>query len=460
MSRSSHVARRYHRPLRQAGGTPLRGWARTLATLPRDARLYVGAEVLAAFATGAFGAVYNLYVLALGFAPSFLGTLLVAGMLGAGAAVVPAGALVDRLGARALLLGGSLVVAAGVGVQLALPLGAVLLAGNALAGAGAAAFYVAAAPYLARVAPEGRQNELFSLDTAAALGGTALGSVVAGQVATLLGAGTTGPAGGPDGAAPYRLSLLLGSAVGALSFPLLLATRATGAPAPAGAGGAAASPARDERAGGVWRAVLTDPVALRLAAIGGLIGLGAGLFLPYLNVYFVQQLGASPAVYGWISGVSTLTRLGATLLAPAVAGRLGTVGAIAGTQLASVPFLLLLGFAPQLGLAALAFLIRGALMNMAFPLQTSFTMGALRPALRGTGNALLILAGNVSRAASTLAGGALIERSGYRLPYLLTAAIYTLGTLLFWLWFGSGAGGERDREGARRGTGPHDPAAE
>ena len=182
--------------------------------------------------TGAFGAVYNLYVLALGFAPSFLGTLLVAGMLGAGAAVVPAGALVDRLGARALLLGGSLVVAAGVGVQLALPLGAVLLAGSVLAGAGAAAFYVAAAPYLARVAPEGRQNELFSLDTAAALGGTALGSVVAGQVATLLGAGTSGPAGGPDGAAPYRLSLLLGSAVGALSFPLLLATRATGAPAP------------------------------------------------------------------------------------------------------------------------------------------------------------------------------------------------------------------------------------
>ena len=142
--------------------------------------------------------------------------------------------------------------------------------------------------------------------------------------------------------------------------------------------------------------MLTDPVALRLAVIGGLIGLGAGLFLPYLNVYFVQQLGASPAVYGWISGASTLTRLGATLLAPAVAGRLGTVGAIAGTQLASVPFLLLLGFAPQLGLAALAFLIRGALMNMAFPLQTSFTMGALRPALRGTGNALLILAGNVS----------------------------------------------------------------
>jgi MFS family permease len=382
-------------------------------------------------------------------------------MLGAGAAVVPAGALVDRLGPRALLLGGSLLVAAGVGVQLAVPVGAVLLAGSVLAGAGAAGFYVAAAPYLARVAPPGRQHELFSLDTAAALGGTALGSVVAGQVAAALGAGSSGPAGAPDAVAPYRWALLLGSAVGALSFPLLLATRSRGPPGPA-----AGVPPEGNGAGGAWRAVLADPVALRLAVVGGLIGLGAGLFIPYLNVYFVQELGASPAVYGWVSGASTLTRLGATLLAPAVAGRLGmgTVGAIAGTQLASVPFLLLLGFAPQLGLAALAFLIRGALMNMALPLQTSFTMGALRPELRGTGNALLILAGNVSRAASTLAGGALIEHSGYRLPYLLTAAVYTGATLLFWVWFGARPTGVRptrapagDDEGARREAGPRDP---
>ena len=86
-------------------------------------------------------------------------------------------------------------------------------------------------------------------------------------------------------------------------------------------------------------------------------------------------------------------------------------------------------------------------------------MGALRPALRGTGNALLILAGNVSRAASTLAGGALIERSGYRLPYLLTAAIYTLGRCCS----GSGSGRppglrrrrhERQERGARREDGP------
>ena len=423
----------------------LRAQLAEFASLPRDARLYVCAEALAAFATGAFGAVYNLYVLGLGFDTAFLGTLLVVATAGAGAAVVPAGALVDRVGARALLLGGSLVVAAGIGAQLLLPLAGVLAAGNALAGAGAATFFVAAAPFLARAAPAARQNAVFSLDTAVALGGTALGSIVAGQVAALA-AGA--PPVGPES---YRLALLLGSAVGALSFPVLLATRAT--PGPPGdpegrdgpeepghgretgdrvAPGAAASAGQLAS----WRAVLGDRAAVRLGVITGLIGLGAGLFVPFLNLYFVDVLGASPAIYGWVGGATTLTRLGATLLAPPVAARLGTAGAIAGTQLASVPFLLLLGFAPQLPLAAGAVVVRGALMNMAAPLQTSLTMGRLRPESRGSGNAFLLLVANLTRAASTLAGGALIERTGYRWPYLLTAVCYAVASVLLWWWFG------------------------
>jgi MFS family permease len=407
------------------------------STLPRNARLYVTAEALSACATGAFGTAYNLYVVALGFDTAFLGTLLVAALAGAGTSVVPAGALVDRVGPRAMLLGGSLLVAGGVLAQLLLPVTAVLLAGNVLAGAGAAAFYVAAAPFLALAAPPERRNEVFSLDTAAALGGAAAGSVLAGQVAATLGAA---PGGGPAALQAYRLALWLGSAVGALSFPVLLLTREESprglptAPAPDEASGRGA-----RAAGGLarsWRATLRDRVAVRLTLAAGLAGLGAGLVLPFLNVYFVTALGASPAVYGWVNGAATLTGLLATLVGPPVAARVGNVAAVAGAQLASAPLFLLMGWAPYLPAAALAVLLRGALVNLAAPLQSSFTMGALRPALRGAGNAQIILAANVCRAAAILAGGALIARTGYRWPFLLTAALYALAGALFWWWFG------------------------
>ena len=203
-------------------------------SLPRNVRLYVLAEALSAFATGAFGAVYNLYVLSLGADTALLGTLLVVASGGAGAAVLPAGAIVDRLGPRTLLLGGSVVVAVGIGMQLIMPTVPVLVVGNVLAGAGAATFYVAAAPFLAQATPPERQNDVFSLDTAAALGAAAAGSAFAGQVAALLGAGTDGSA------TAYRLALLLGGAVGVLSFPVLLLTDVPGTatlPDTAGAAG-------------------------------------------------------------------------------------------------------------------------------------------------------------------------------------------------------------------------------
>ncbi|MGH2370026.1 MAG: MFS transporter, partial [Chloroflexota bacterium] len=409
---------------------------------------------------------YNLYILALGHDTRFLGTLLVAGMAGAGAGVLPAGALVDRLGPRTMLLAGSLVAAAGIGTQLVTSVAGLLLAGGVVAGIGAAAFYVAAAPFLAGNAPAGRQTDLFSLDTAVALAATAAGSATAGQLAVALGA--SGAAlGTPDATRAYWITLLVASAVGACSFGALLLTRErprdfTPDPSPltegerqsesALVGGSPREavpqgyhldgrrspfPAREGGQGvrSSWRAAVADPVAVRLAVTAALIGLGVGFFLPYLNVFFVDVLGANPAVYGWVSAAGTLSRLGATLLAPRLAGRVGTTRAIGWSQLASVPLLLVLGFAPHVAIASVALLLRGALMNMAAPIQTSFTMAVLPLPIRGAGNSIVLLASNATRAASTLAGGALIATTGYRLPYLLTALAYVVSAALFLYWF-------------------------
>lgn len=455
----------------------LRQQVKALWSWPWNVRLYLLAEALASLSAGAFGAVYNLYILSLGYDAQFLGVLLAVAMAGAGVAAVPAGTLVDRWGARAVLLGASLVAAAGTGAQLVTGQAVVLAVGSAAAGAGGAAFYVAAAPFLARNALPERRSDLFSVDTVVSLAGMAAGSAIAGQLAATLvgdGAATLAFAGiwesGADrGRWGYWVTLLCAGAVGSCSFLPLLVTRDTAvisqgmAAAPVVAVGEARGSVRAESGAArgahvppdgapdgspSWRLALADSVAVRLAAVMGLIGLGAGLFLPFLNAYFAQELGAGPALYGWLSAAGTFGRLLATLAAPRLAVRWGAVRLIAATQLTSVPLLLLLGFAPHLGVACVAFLLRGAVMNMAAPVQASFSIEAVRPGIRGASTSLSWLAANGARGVSTMTGGALITATGYRLPYLLTAGLYVASAVLFLRWFSDRA--EEDQEASKR----------
>jgi predicted MFS family arabinose efflux permease len=199
---------------------------------------------------------------------------------------------------------------------------------------------------------------------------------------------------------------------------------------PSEANSATSNPMGENRPA-VWR----NPTIARLVTIAVLIAAGAGLFAPYVNLYFAEELGATPAVYGWLTAAATLTRLGATLIAPWLSARIGLVQAIAFTQLASVPLLLLLGFGPTLAIAAGAFLTRGALMNMAAPLHVSFRMGVVPVALHGTATSAVWLADQVTRAGSTWIGGQMIATLGYRTPYAATAICYVAASLLYLRWF-------------------------
>ena len=395
-------------------------------------------------------------MLALGHDTAYLGTLLTAALAGGGVGVLPGGRLADRYGARRVLLGASVLTASGIALQLFWPLSRVLLAGNVIAGIGAGAYYVAAAPFLARIAAASRsvpddaqtnsaahsdplsnsaRDSLFSLDTAVALGSVAFGTAAAAQLAAVLLPRLQAPADA------YRWALLAGSAVGAWSFVALWLTREDRGVAPpdlhpADGDGTLAAQAASGESPLPWYAVLRDPNALYLTIIAVLVAAGAGLFAPYLNVFFVQELGASPAVYGWLNAAALGVRLLATLAAPAMALRIGTARAVGLTQLASVPLLLLLGFSPLLAVAAGAYLVRGALMNMAAPLQMSFRMAVLPAELRGSGNALILVADSVTRAASTWVGGALIAVVGFRAPYAITALCYVSAAMLWLWWFG------------------------
>jgi predicted MFS family arabinose efflux permease len=166
-----------------------------------------------------------------------------------------------------------------------------------------------------------------------------------------------------------------------------------------------------------------------------LIGCGAGLVIPFMNLYFVRRFACSSAQIGsFFSAAQVLTAI-ASLLGPAVARRFGKLRTAVGSELLSLPFLVTLGAESRLSIAVGAFLMRATLMQAATPLLNAFVMEVLPPELRARMSSLTNLLWNVGWAVSATLAGLVIERFGYAVPFYCTAALYACAATTFYLSF-------------------------
>jgi hypothetical protein len=174
-----------------------------------------------------------------------------------------------------------------------------------------------------------------------------------------------------------------------------------------------------------------------LVLVYALTGFGAGLFIPYFNIYFVQHLNASPALFGLIDGAANAITALFTLTAPRLAKRLGKINAITLTRLASIPLLLIIGLTSILPLAAFFYLFRQSTMDMAAGILQVFSMESVTEKHRGLANSSYQAAFQVPWAVAAPIGGLIIVHFGYSPIFLLGAFFYTLTIIILWAKFGS-----------------------
>ena len=182
-----------------------------------------------------------------------------------------------------------------------------------------------------------------------------------------------------------------------------------------------------------------------------LTGFGAGLFIPYFNIYFVQHLNASPALFGLIDGGANAITALLTLTAPRLAKRFGKINAITLTRLASIPLLLIIGLTSILPLAAFFYLFRQGTMDMSAGILQVFSMESVTEKHRGLANSSYQAAFQVPWAVAAPIGGLIIVHFGYTPIFLLGAFFYILTIIILWARFGS-----QKRVGA--GEAPHTKA--
>jgi MFS family permease len=444
-------------------------YAQQFRRFQRNARLYLISNVLSGVTTGILLVLYNLYLVSLGYHTDFIGAVLFIGTIGVGLAIFPAGVCIDRFSGKAILIWSSALIGLAGAGQILFRQPLPLLVSAFMVGVGVAFMLVVNAPFLtANSSPEERPH-LFSMNISLGLVTLVLGEVLGGALPAWLHSFSWLMAPLPHWASSllasqpdprsYQLALLFAGAIAAPSFiPLFMLTngRRPRGSLPSRVDGRGVHSRRggvDEEGGRLHRPGLGSiPSAARintllhtpfffLTLVYILTGFGAGLFVPYFNIYFVEHLKASPSLFGLIDGGANAITALFTLAAPGLAKRLGRINTIALTRLASIPLLLTIGLTGTLPLAALLYLFRQGTMDMSAGILQVYSMEAVSQKYRGVANSSYQAALQAPQAIAAPIGGLLIVQLGYPPIFLLGAFFYILTIITLLGRFGRGKSG-------------------
>jgi len=382
-----------------------------------SARRYLMGSFFIGVAWGVFMLLLNLYLRELGYTESYIGRLWSAQSLGMIVMTLPAATMIARFSVR-WLVSLSAILAAGCYLLLATAdIAAVMIAASAGGGMMMAIPRVAGAPFFMKHTTPHERSHVFSLQFAAMLGAGLFAYFGGGWLHRELAGALDSPL------MAYRL-LLIGGACSTLTAGIVYARIPAGIIVD-----------RDQTAASIiQRARSKGPLLFRLTFPFFIIGTGAGLVIPFLNLYFRDRFGMQPMAIGFYYGLVQSSMLLGVLVGPHLARRWGMVRMVVYTELASLPFMVLLAFSHNLYLAVGAFVLRGALMNMGIPIANNYLMERVGSSDRALANGVAMLAWTSSWALATWIGGALIERVGYTEPLLVAGALYLLASILYY-WF-------------------------
>ncbi len=401
----------------------LQAYAGKVRLFRRNARLYLLVTIINGLAYGVFRLLFNFYVLSLGYDEALLGQLLTASSLVSLLSALPAGYVSDRLGRKPALFLSSLITSLAVVGMIAWPVAIGFYAMNIILGLAQSLSGVTFGPFLMENSGEQERTYLFSfsmgLQTLAGFAGNWIG----GQLPTWMGRMA---AAEPTSATAYSLAI---TAVAVTSFialvPILFIRRPYKSPSRLGK--PAVSPFQYARQHPALLLKLISPMLVT--------SLGAGLLMPFMNIFFRNTFSSSDSTIGSLFAAGSLFMGIGLLGAPPLADRYGKIKVVVLTQALSIPFLAMMGFLPWFGVAAAAYLIRLALMNMSNPVYQTFVMEQVEEDARATVASLVSMSWNVGWAFSPSLSGWIQVNYGFNPIFMGTIGTYVVAIYLYWRFF-------------------------
>lgn len=338
-----------------------------------NAKLVLLYSAITGLAFGVFRFLFNFYVLSLGnqYNEAFIGTLQTASSFATIAMALPAAYLADRFSQKSIMIVTGLSSGLAFLGLVLFPVRWILVAFNMAAGISMSVRQVAMAPFLMTNTSEDERQWVFSFNFGLMTISGFFGNLLGGWLPTWMG-GLFEAA--PTDTLSYQLALGSMMIITILSIGPLLRIQMP-----------QIDPLRQVAL--PWVQLKQHGRLLSRFLIPQIIiGLGAGLMQPFMNIYFRHVYERPDPPISMVFAIGGLAMAVAQFIGPVLADRFGKIGTVVLTQALSVPFLVTLGIGAwvvgsnpaQAGIwfliAGGAYILRLALMNLSNPVYQTFVL--------------------------------------------------------------------------------------
>lgn len=405
----------------------LQEWMEQFKTYNRNIRLAILANIFTQIGLGAFMVVYNFYIRELGLPQNVNGEIIALTALATAMILVPAGVLSDQVGRKKVMAVGVFIGGLILAIRSLVEMESFLLGTGFATGISLAFFQVSIIPWLAENSGPKQRIHLFSLHSAVMMAANVIGNLLGGGLTDFFSIFTTE-------LLSIRYTLIFGSLFYFIALFPILKMQERSKPIKV---------KKEKR--NIKEFVGKNKTGFKIIVLFAvaqlIIGTGSGLVIPYLNLYFADRFEASTSAIGLIIALGQAATAVAMFIGPLVVKRIGEVRAVVTLQLLSLPFLLLTAYTTNIYLASVGFLFRQALMNAGNPIQSSLMMSKVDDSVKGLANSVNQMVFQLGWAFMGPVSTGIVLRYGsywgYANVFVITAGIYLVGSLYFFIVFRS-----------------------
>ena len=289
----------------------LRDYGSQLKAFSPNARLYLVSVIVTGAAMGVFRLLFNFYVLSLGYDEALLGKLVTTNSLTALIVALPSGYLADRLGRKKSLVSSAILSGLSILGMFLWPIVSVFYFTNVLSGLAQSLGAVTMGPFLMENSTENERTYLFSFGSGLQMASASVGNWIGGFLPTWI---SSMRQVDPTDSSAYGGAVLVVSIslfISILPLIFLRTPRLTS----------------NERSlfTPIQYAAENPGMLTRLILPMLLTSIGAGLIMPFMNVFYRQVHHQPDPIIGTLFAWGSLAMGVGLILAPPLAERMGKI---------------------------------------------------------------------------------------------------------------------------------------